>query len=438
MSNDLVIQAEDVSKKFSMKLRHVMMYGMLDISRNMLGLSSRPGKLRNGEFWAVNDVSFRLERGETLGLIGPNGSGKSTILKMLNGIYMPDKGQIKIKGRVGALIEVGAGFHPMLTGRENVYVNGAILGMSRTDIDKKFDSIVEFADIGEFIDTPVKHYSSGMFVRLGFAVAVHSEPDILLVDEVLAVGDANFQKKCFDKILDIKRNGASIVFVSHSISAVERLCNRTVLIKNGKMIFDGSTREAIQKYFHAVSQDNINKVQPQTFGTGEVIFSDIFVYQDNGNVRSTDIEFGKDIVIEFNYKFLKKRSQNNQVRLGIRTFEGRDVQKIFFHEGSFPDGFVYPNEKIVSLGDQGTGRIKILSPRLFPQTYLLDIAIAPLDMDVHLGGISNAKAFNIVYPADAPRYFEYGNATVTDFDFGVEVFKYNQGMSATENLRGLS
>ncbi|MDI6716134.1 MAG: polysaccharide ABC transporter ATP-binding protein [Actinomycetota bacterium] len=439
MSSDTVVSVENVSKKFSRTLRHVMMYGAADIARNMLGLSSRPQVLRNGEFWAVDDVSFELGKGETLGLIGPNGSGKSTLLKMLNGIYMPDRGRIRVKGRVGALIEVGAGFHPMLTGRENVYINGAILGMSKAEIDKKFDSIVEFADVGEFINAPVKHYSSGMFVRLGFAVAIHSEPDLLLVDEVLAVGDANFQKKCFDRILDIKKSGASIIFVSHSVSAVERLCNRTVLVKNGKMIFHGSTREAIQKYFHESSQNNLDKVQSQTFGTGEVIFSDIFAYQDGGNKHNANIEFGQDIIIEFNYRFLKKRNQNNQIRLGIRTFDGRDVQKIFFHEGSFPDGLVYPNEKIVSLGDQGTCRIKILNPRLFPQTYILDIAIAPLDMDVHLGGISNAKAFNIVCLNDERRYFEYGNATVTDFDFDVEVFKRLQSTPTTgEPSRGLS
>ncbi|MCL6473232.1 MAG: ABC transporter ATP-binding protein, partial [Firmicutes bacterium] len=243
MSNNVVIRADHVFKKFSQKLQHVMMYGAIDIARNMLGLRSKSHVLRNGEFWAVHDVSFELKQGETLALIGPNGSGKSTLLKMLNGIYMPDKGTIRIKGRVGALIEVGAGFHPMLTGKENVYINGSILGMNKKELDKRYDEIVEFADIGEFINMPVKHYSSGMHVRLGFAVAVHSEPDILLVDEVLAVSDANFQKKCFDKILDMKKNGTSIVFVSHSISAVERLCTQSILIKNGKQIFSGNTRE---------------------------------------------------------------------------------------------------------------------------------------------------------------------------------------------------
>ncbi|MCK4325438.1 ABC transporter ATP-binding protein, partial [bacterium] len=184
--NDIAIKVEHVSKKFCKRLRHTMLYGTVDIARSTLGLLPHSGQLRVGEFWAVDDVSFELKRGETLGIIGPNGAGKTTVLKMLNGIFMPDKGKIIIKGRVGALIEVGAGFHPMLTGRENIYINGTILGMSKREIDKKFDDIVNFADIGDFIDSPVKHYSSGMYVRLGFAIAIHCEPDILLVDEVLA------------------------------------------------------------------------------------------------------------------------------------------------------------------------------------------------------------------------------------------------------------
>ena len=181
MDNDVVIKVENVSKKYCKSLKHSMLYGMSDIGRNVLGLKSRSERLRDNEFWALDDISFEVKRGETLGLIGPNGSGKTTLLKMLNGIFWPDKGKITIKGKVGALIAVGAGFHPLLTGRENIYINAAILGMSKREIDKKFDAIVDFADIGDFLDSPVKHYSSGMYVRLGFAVAVHCDPDILLV-----------------------------------------------------------------------------------------------------------------------------------------------------------------------------------------------------------------------------------------------------------------
>src|SRR4030042_3217494 len=186
-SSEIAIKVEHVSKKYCKSLKRSMLYGVQDIGRNMVGLSSRSDRLRKNEFWAVDDISFEVKRGETLGIIGPNGAGKTTLLKMLNGIFWPDKGKITMKGEFGALIEIGAGFHPLLTGRENIYINAAILGMKKKYVDEKFEDIIKFADIGDFIDTPVKFYSSGMFVRLGFAVAVHCEPDILLVDEVLAV-----------------------------------------------------------------------------------------------------------------------------------------------------------------------------------------------------------------------------------------------------------
>jgi lipopolysaccharide transport system ATP-binding protein len=177
-----------------------MLYGVYDVARDMFGLNGHSEQLRNTEFWAIDDVSFNVKRGECLGIIGPNGAGKSTLLKMLNGILLPDRGKLTMRGRVGALIELGAGFHPMLTGRENIYVNGAILGLCKSDIDRKFDEIVAFAELKDFVDSPVKFYSSGMYVRLGFAVAVHLKPDVLLIDEVLAVGDDHFRSKCTHKI----------------------------------------------------------------------------------------------------------------------------------------------------------------------------------------------------------------------------------------------
>ncbi|MCI0555969.1 MAG: ABC transporter ATP-binding protein, partial [Anaerolineae bacterium] len=248
MSNDVAIQVENVSKKYCRSLRRSVLYGMADIGRNLLGLGSQPEKLRNNEFWAVNDVSFELKRGETLGLIGPNGSGKTTLLKMLNGIFWPDRGKITIRGRVGALIAVGAGFHPMLSGRDNIYVNGAILGMSKREIDKRFDAIVDFADIGDFLDAPVKHYSSGMFVRLGFAVAVHCDPDILLIDEVLAVGDEGFRAKCYNKIAELQEHCA-IILVAHNMSAIQRTCSRCLVLGEGRELHGGDVETAIQSYY---------------------------------------------------------------------------------------------------------------------------------------------------------------------------------------------
>lgn len=200
------------------------------------------------DFWAVRDVCFEVERGEALGIIGHNGAGKSTILKLLSNITTPTSGEITINGRLSALIEVGSGFHPELTGRENTYLNGSILGMSRREISEKLDRIVEFAGIKQFIDTPVKRYSSGMYVRLGFSIAAHLDPDILLLDEVLAVGDAAFQAKCLQRINELKQSGTTIVFISHDLGAVERVCDRVLLMKSGKIIKSGTAREVIEAY----------------------------------------------------------------------------------------------------------------------------------------------------------------------------------------------
>lgn len=252
MDNDIAIKVENVSKKYCKSLKRSMLYGIKDIGRNTLGLSSHSDKLRKDEFWALNDISFEVKKGETLGIIGPNGAGKTTLLKMLNGIFWPDKGKITVRGRVGALIAVGAGFHPMLTGRENVYINAAILGMTKKETDERFDDIVEFADIGDFLDTPVKYYSSGMFVRLGFAIAVHCEPDILLVDEVLAVGDMAFQSKCYKKMSEIRKK-TSIVIVSHSMPTIQNICNRCIVLSKGKEFYQGNTIATISRYYELLS-----------------------------------------------------------------------------------------------------------------------------------------------------------------------------------------
>jgi len=248
MADEPALQIDHVWKKYCKTLKRSMLYGLKDICRNTVGLSSRSDVLREYEFWAVNDVSFEVRRGESVGIIGPNGSGKTTLLKMLNGIFWPDKGKITVRGRVGALIEVGAGFHPMLTGRENIYVNAAILGMSKAETQAKFESIVEFADIGDFLDTPVKHYSSGMFVRLGFAVAVHCEPDILLVDEVLAVGDEGFQNKCFNKIGQLREQGMTTVLVSHNMTAISNFSEKVILMDKGIAHHFADVADGVKKY----------------------------------------------------------------------------------------------------------------------------------------------------------------------------------------------
>jgi lipopolysaccharide transport system ATP-binding protein len=248
MKKNVVIKVERVSKKFCKKINQTIQYGLLDIGKNILGIEGNANILRKEEFWALNNVSFEIKKGETLGIIGANGSGKSTLLKLLNGIMMPDKGKITVKGKVGALIAIGAGFHPMLTGRENIYINGTILGMSRKEIDRKFDEIIDFADIGDFLDTPVKNYSSGMYVRLGFAVAVHSEPDILLVDEVLSVGDVDFQKKSLQKMQEIAKSDKVVIFVSHNLESISSFTQRAIYLKNGQVQLISGTNRAVRKY----------------------------------------------------------------------------------------------------------------------------------------------------------------------------------------------
>jgi lipopolysaccharide transport system ATP-binding protein len=245
---NIVLKADGVGKKFARTLRQMMFYGARDMAASACGQLPDSTRLRSGEFWAVKDVDFELKRGESLGIIGPNGSGKTTLLRMLSGIFMPDAGRIEVRGKVGGLIHVGAGFHPMLTGRENIYVNGAILGMPKAMIDRKFDSIVNFADIGDFLDSPVRQYSSGMYVRLGFAVAVHSEPDILLIDEVLAVGDRDFSLKCYSRMQEIRDAGATTVLVSHNEYVIRERSQRALYMRGGSPVFIGPSEDAISLY----------------------------------------------------------------------------------------------------------------------------------------------------------------------------------------------
>lgn len=274
-----------------------MVYGIQDITRNMFGLGSHPDILRKDEFWAIDDLSFELRKGETLGIIGSNGSGKTTLLKMLNGIFWPDKGSIMVRGRVGALIEVGAGFHPMLTGRENIFINAAILGMSKKEIDAKFDDIVAFADIGDFLDVPVKHYSSGMFVRLGFAVAVHAEPDILLIDEILSVGDAKFRAKCYNLIYSKLRQTATI-FVSHDMYLVNRICSAVILMDKGHPRYFDNPTLGITAYLDTLSED-----RTMLDGNGQAIIRNISVTGADG---TNSVLTGQPCIISFDLTLMSE------------------------------------------------------------------------------------------------------------------------------------
>ena len=293
MTDDQVlIKADNVSKKFCRSLKRSMMYGLKDIARDTFGISPDMETVRKDEFWAVKDVSFQLKRGECLGIIGPNGAGKSTLLKMLNGIILPDTGRITVKGRVGALIEIGAGFHPMLTGRENIYINGSILGLSRKEINKKFDNIVAFAELEQFIDTPVKHYSSGMYVRLGFAIAAQMEPDVLILDEVLAVGDVSFQAHCFNAIYNMMRNSA-VLFVSHAMHQVSRICSDLLVLQAGQRLFFGKeVGKGIDLYFSQCTHDQACTVSGS--GRAQIHSVDLEV---NSQPGKEVVEYGDNLVL---------------------------------------------------------------------------------------------------------------------------------------------
>jgi len=249
MSDDVLVKVEGVSKKFCRSLKRSLWYGVQDVSAEMLGRRGQHSELRKNEFWAVNDVSFELKRGECLGLIGPNGAGKSTLLKMLNGLVKPDKGRITMRGRVGALIELGAGFNPILTVRENIFINGSVLGYTKVEIRSRFDSIVEFAQMEDFVDAPVQSLSSGMKVRLGFAIASNVNPDVLLIDEVLAVGDAGYVARCFGRMAELLETTA-IILVSHSMPNISRLSTGVLCLAGGKTSYSGSDLErGFRAYF---------------------------------------------------------------------------------------------------------------------------------------------------------------------------------------------
>ena len=240
-----ILEIQNVSKKFRINAQQQPYLSLRDSFSNVL-----KGKSKTEDFWALKDVTFNVEQGDTIGIIGKNGAGKSTLLKILSKITPPTSGKIIGRGRIASLLEVGTGFHPELSGRENIFMNGSILGMRRNEIQKNFDAIVDFAGIDNFIDTPLKHYSSGMQLRLAFAVAAFLENEILIIDEVLAVGDAEFQKKCMGKMEDVSKSGRTILFVSHQLSAIESLCKRCEVLNKGKLFFEGGTKDAINEYIN--------------------------------------------------------------------------------------------------------------------------------------------------------------------------------------------
>lgn len=324
--SDTVICVENLGKKYVIGQQQQERYTALrDVLANkakgitqVFNPKAKRQRPNSEEFWALKDVSFEVKRGDRIGIIGRNGAGKSTLLKILSRITEPTEGRISIKGRVASLLEVGTGFHPELTGRENIYLNGAILGMSKVDIRRQFDEIVAFAEVEKFLDTPVKRYSSGMYVRLAFAVAAHLEPEILIVDEVLAVGDAAFQKKCLGKMEDVaEKEGRTVLFVSHQMAAIENLCSRTVFLKSGQLIFDADTQITIKFYLQDLETNTKNTTiaSLRRSGNGKVILTNFSLEDKQGNSLIA-ASSGEDLILVFSYKVNEKEKVKN-VSLGF-------------------------------------------------------------------------------------------------------------------------
>lgn len=307
--SDIVIKAENIGKKFIITHQQAERYTALRdiISSKAKSFLTQKSALNNNtqtkeEFWALKDISFEIEQGDRVGIIGRNGAGKSTLLKVLSRITEPTKGRMTLKGRVASLLEVGTGFHPELTGRENVFLNGAILGMSRAEINKKFDEIIDFAEIEKFLDTPVKRYSSGMYVRLAFAIAAHLEPEILIVDEVLAVGDAQFQKKCLGKMEDVSKNeGRTVLFVSHNISVIKLFCSTGIVLEKGQIKSSGNINSCISSYRSLLSTSEKGpQVLQRTTNTG-FCFTKVELLDAGSNIIETPT-LGDKVIIRAKYQ----------------------------------------------------------------------------------------------------------------------------------------
>lgn len=361
MKSSLAIEAVGISKKY--RLGTIGMGSLREDLSRWWNKDKKNSQLENNnfnssgidksiivsdkEFWALHDLNFSIPKGEVVGFIGANGSGKSTLLKILSRITEPTRGEVKVRGKVASLLEVGTGFHPELTGRENIYVNGAILGMTRKEVKQKFDEIVDFAGIKRFIDTPIKRYSSGMTVRLGFAVAAHLEPDILIIDEVLAVGDAAFQQKCIGKMEDISKDGKTVLFVSHQMPMVENLCNRAYLLNKGEVETFGKTKDVVNFYLNKynINANTKNKNNWESrIGNGEVTLSKITI--NSTSLGSTNsIKLGDSAYFIFHFvsnniticsnQFSFRFAINNEHGVRVTTVDSRSVNFTFNPEKKF-------------------------------------------------------------------------------------------------------
>jgi len=342
-------------------------------------LNKKPVQIvRNSQFWALKGISFDIEAGEVLGVIGRNGAGKSTLLKILSRITSPTEGHVEIKGKIGSLLEVGTGFHPELTGRENIYLSGSILGMKKNEIEQKFDEIIKFSGIEDFLDTSVKRYSSGMYVRLAFAVAAHLDPEILVVDEVLAVGDIAFQKKCIGKMDSIAKEGRTILFVSHNLNSIRMLCNRAILLESGFLVEDGDVGHVIQKYSSSIKVD----LNTPHYGNEKLI--KIFSIMVNNQSFHQDCNIDEDIYVKIKYLFNHKLDDHCP---NFNLFDENGNWIFCSHQlesFNFGNGLIYETQIVI--------------PKNFLQdgVYYLDFALVDPESGIAAVYYKDVKIFNVV------------------------------------------
>ncbi len=384
------IEIKNLGKKYKIAHRKG---GYLTLRDSLINFFQHPFRIfkrrdKKEEFWALKNININVAPGEILGVIGSNGAGKSTLLKILSQITPPSTGEIKINGRVGSLLEVGTGFHPELSGRENISLNGAILGMSRQEIAAKFDKIVEFSGVDKFLDTPVKYYSSGMYVRLAFAVAAHMEPDILIVDEVLAVGDAEFQKKCLGKMEEVARTeGRTVIFVSHNMGAIQNLCQKTVWLHHGELKMFGPTSEVIGSYLKESLKlaDLSLKDRTDRSGNGDLKITDCYFETAEG-YRTDYIAVGKDYKLVFDYEVKEGMTLSNII-IGAGILDQ-------YHNSIF---LCHNQMTGTDFGEiSGRGKFKCLIKKipLTPGTYTVAVRVSA--SDVELDYISNIIKFDVL------------------------------------------
>jgi len=381
MDKQSLISMEHVSKKYCRDLKNSMMYGLGDLARDIFNKSLSAQELRKHEFWSLSDISLCLNAGDVLGIVGSNGAGKSTILKLLSGIMFPDAGVVSIAGKVGELIEIGAGFHPMLTGRENIYIKAAILGMKKNEIDRVFDEIVAFSGLEESIDMPVKYYSNGMYMRLGFSVVVHSRSDILLIDEVLSVGDANFRAKCFNKINQLIPETGT-VFVSHIMGDVARICNKILVLDRGRSIYYGpDVSEGINYYYKRCSAVLLQPV----VGSGRAILESVLI-ESTGTDQSGSVLDEKD---ELKMEFQISVDKTVPLIDVVVTVTGFDQQNIVQANSRFDMARMANESESIKI------RVNMGRLYLSPGMYSIIISILSQNHTEVLGSFTNCAVFRV-------------------------------------------